>query len=353
MSDDTAAYLEELAATLASHGSNLAALRREALEQKVSPYLPTSGPAPTFGAGPATPQVGSNPVANTLGNTEPFTYQRNYLKDPTFETIPTSTTVIGTTTTTVGPVWAAHYVLVSGTAPDVSPPAIYRGAARGHIDNNFSSAMLEVYAEYAAGTTGKVEIYVYPTNVSSFTDTTVLPYIVASVGLTRLSGSAWNGTTATMELQLQEYDGGAWTTRATSPAQDAHDIGGAGNILRSFVAAYAFSGSDAWRPCFKIVLDKTGTSGVAQLYCDFGCPNLTFSYSPDAGPYSPAIAGWQPSRVVNNDVQVVGARVTGWGAPTGTATRTTFDTESVTLIELARRVRALVDDLTTHGLIGS
>lgn len=51
--------------------------------------------------------------------------------------------------------------------------------------------------------------------------------------------------------------------------------------------------------------------------------------------------------------QVVSARRTGWGAPTGTATRTTFATSTVTLPELAERVKALVDDLTTHGLIGT
>jgi hypothetical protein len=51
--------------------------------------------------------------------------------------------------------------------------------------------------------------------------------------------------------------------------------------------------------------------------------------------------------------KVVGNRATGWGAPTGTATRTAFATTTVTLEELAQRVKALVDDLTTHGLIGS
>ena len=33
--------------------------------------------------------------------------------------------------------------------------------------------------------------------------------------------------------------------------------------------------------------------------------------------------------------------------------RTTFATGSVTLTELAERVKALLDDLTTHGLIGA
>jgi len=49
---DTAEYLEELAQTLASHGSNLAALRMAELEQKVSPYLAWPGvPSAVAGGG--------------------------------------------------------------------------------------------------------------------------------------------------------------------------------------------------------------------------------------------------------------------------------------------------------------
>lgn len=44
---------------------------------------------------------------------------------------------------------------------------------------------------------------------------------------------------------------------------------------------------------------------------------------------------------------------TGWGAPTGTPTRTTFATGSVTLPQLAERVKALIDDLTTQRIIGA
>jgi len=50
---------------------------------------------------------------------------------------------------------------------------------------------------------------------------------------------------------------------------------------------------------------------------------------------------------------IVGARKTGWTAPTGTATRTTFATSTVTTAQLAERVKALIDDLTAHGLIGA
>lgn len=53
---------------------------------------------------------------------------------------------------------------------------------------------------------------------------------------------------------------------------------------------------------------------------------------------------------------VVGGRKTGWTPATGTATRSTFDTASVTLPQLAEHVKALIDDLhitAGHGLIGT
>jgi hypothetical protein len=51
--------------------------------------------------------------------------------------------------------------------------------------------------------------------------------------------------------------------------------------------------------------------------------------------------------------RLVGSRRTGWSAPTGTATRTGFDSASVTTAQLAERVKALIDDLIAHGLIGA
>lgn len=55
-----------------------------------------------------------------------------------------------------------------------------------------------------------------------------------------------------------------------------------------------------------------------------------------------------------NNVQVVGARDTGWTAMTGTPDESTaYATSSVTLAQLAGRVMALQTALTTHGLIGA
>lgn len=53
-----------------------------------------------------------------------------------------------------------------------------------------------------------------------------------------------------------------------------------------------------------------------------------------------------------NGTQVLTTRQTGWSAPTGTATRTSFATSTVTTAQLAERVKAVIDDLTAHGLIG-
>jgi hypothetical protein len=51
--------------------------------------------------------------------------------------------------------------------------------------------------------------------------------------------------------------------------------------------------------------------------------------------------------------KVVGARAAGWSAPTGTASRASFDTATAGTAELAKRLKALIDDLIAHGLIGA
>lgn len=52
-------------------------------------------------------------------------------------------------------------------------------------------------------------------------------------------------------------------------------------------------------------------------------------------------------------LQVVGTRKTGWTVATGTASRATFDTATVTLAQLAGRVMAMEQDMISHGLIGT
>lgn len=57
--------------------------------------------------------------------------------------------------------------------------------------------------------------------------------------------------------------------------------------------------------------------------------------------------------IQSGGTQVLDSRKTGWTAATGTPSRATFDTASVTTAQLAQRVAALLDDLISHGLIGA
>jgi hypothetical protein len=52
-------------------------------------------------------------------------------------------------------------------------------------------------------------------------------------------------------------------------------------------------------------------------------------------------------------VQVVQERITGWAAASNTKSRATFDTSTVTTAQLAQRVGQLIDDLISHGMIGT
>ena len=60
---------------------------------------------------------------------------------------------------------------------------------------------------------------------------------------------------------------------------------------------------------------------------------------------------WQGDRWRGVDGE--GAKATGWATATGTATRTAFDTATVTLPQIAERMKALIDDLTAQGAIGA
>ena len=86
-------------------------------------------------------------------------------------------------------------------------------------------------------------------------------------------------------------------------------------------------------------------------------------YSSDASlaavPMTLTSAGVTVDGVVNitseyrvNGTKVLGARRVGWTAASGTATRTTFATGTATTVQVAERLKALIDDLIAHGTIG-
>lgn len=103
-----------------------------------------------------------------------------------------------------------------------------------------------------------------------------------------------------------------------------------------------------------------GNSAVGQtlsIFCK-SAVNATVSYTNGtrvpAGPTSLASGVLYSWKKVKSDTWTGSVNtVSGWAAPTGTATRTTFATATVTTEQLAERVKALIDDLTTLGILKS
>jgi hypothetical protein len=110
---------------------------------------------------------------------------------------------------------------------------------------------------------------------------------------------------------------------------------------------------------YKILQDSTG-SAVYRLstYMDLAATNTITIHNGTAptGNITDAIQAYAADitagntamhiRNENGDIVKLYA-IGGWGTPTGTLTRTTFDTTTVTLSELAERVAALISDLKT------
>lgn len=110
----------------------------------------------------------------------------------------------------------------------------------------------------------------------------------------------------------------------------------------SSTGIYLVGGTDA---DFKWAVDETGDIGAPGANRP-GNANIGTAVIIDS-------ADLNSGNVKIGGSQVLAKRQIGWAAPTGTNDRTTFDTSTVTLPELAERVKSLIDDLTTHGIIGT
>lgn len=101
----------------------------------------------------------------------------------------------------------------------------------------------------------------------------------------------------------------------------------------------------------------SSSSTVATLSGDFTAQTGNFSsVISTTGVRVSAPSAFYVGAVSDGSTFVVKSRRTGWALATGTKTRTTFDSGTVTLAQLAERVAALIDDLHAtagHGLIGT
>jgi hypothetical protein len=106
----------------------------------------------------------------------------------------------------------------------------------------------------------------------------------------------------------------------------------------------------------------TGASSAAAARTNLGLGSIATQGSSAVAITGGTVSGLASLGVVGNadvggayrvdGVKVVGNRAPGWSAATGTASRASFDAGTVTVGQLAQRLKALLDDLLTHGLIG-
>lgn len=105
-----------------------------------------------------------------------------------------------------------------------------------------------------------------------------------------------------------------------------------------------------------------GLNTIGTVFQDFNAINLDSDHRIYWGPISGATKwiGYEPATTFFNfrnmalsinSVKVLGPRVTGINALTGTADGATKDTGTVTLVELARYVKKVTDALIAHGMI--
>lgn len=107
----------------------------------------------------------------------------------------------------------------------------------------------------------------------------------------------------------------------------------------------------------------SGASSAAAARTNFGLGSLATQSAAAVAITGGTIAGLSSLSVAGDGdvagdykvdgVKVVSNRRTGWAAPTGPSSRATFDSSSISAPQIAQRLKALIDDLTAHGLIGS
>lgn len=100
---------------------------------------------------------------------------------------------------------------------------------------------------------------------------------------------------------------------------------------------------------------ETNWYAYIDVTSDAGASQWTLGYATSGvGPGTAKFAVTDIPAILLSGTQVIKTRITGYtNAMTGTADRATgYDTSTITLPQLAERVKAIQDDITTHGLIG-
>lgn len=167
----------------------------------------------------------------------------------------------------------------------------------------------------------------------------VAPVTVLTVdgsgSVTSTNTSAVTAAAVTVATTTLASTGTAAASFAARHLYQLHDAGGTLSDAVALDAKWTTATAGAEEAAYEVRLSKAGTLTLSLTAAP------TYLNIHDAA-----------GQLRINGTKVMGPRITGWSAPTGTATRSTFDTTTVTLQALAERVKALIDDGFAHGSLG-
>jgi hypothetical protein len=90
-------------------------------------------------------------------------------------------------------------------------------------------------------------------------------------------------------------------------------------------------------------VERTAAGAVSANTVGFTAGRIPMAKVTTAAGAITAVEDWRPAFSL--------APLGGWTAPTGTATRTGFDTATATVTQVAEALKALVDDLFARGVL--
>lgn len=273
---------------------------------RLSPGTLTGGHGVRGGRPDTLPDLGSPLLARlrddasmgayTAGGTDAFGGFSNLLADPTFESVTTTPTTIGTAYTSLGDEWEAKYVLNSGTV--ATTRQLYEADPRQDLQAQGSSSTVVLYLEFGLAASD-MTIYLRPKDVTEVLSTAnaIASWLVGSC-------RAWAGDTftiATFTCYLEIVDGSD-TVLAQGDAADLIQLRAIHEQSRIAAAFETPVFSDDYRWRLRVDVTKTDTGATGYAIGLFGEPMIAQSEDGSPPMFTPAIGRWEPSHASYLDV---------------------------------------------------